>query len=157
MGGDGGIAGFDVETGRYLGTVDGIPANPRHLLQRGDVLYTTSSRSGQVSRVSRAEVASKLAAADGGRIALEGVRTVHVGAGARTVDITPDGSALYVAVNARSQVVKLDAETLQIQGRWRVDAHPVGLAVSPDGTQVWVTSQANRGRGGNAITVLPVQ
>jgi DNA-binding beta-propeller fold protein YncE len=157
MGGDGGVAGFDVETGRYLGTVDGIPANPRHLLQWEDTLFVTSSRTGHVSRVSRAEVSAKLSAARGGRVRLDGVTSVHVGAGARTVDITPDGASLYVAVNARSQVVKLDAETLQIQGRWRIDAHPVGLAVSPDGTQVWVTSQANRGLGGNAVTVLPVQ
>jgi len=157
MGGEGGLAGFDVASGRYLGTVDGIPPNPRHLLQKDDTLYATSSRSGQVSRVSSAEVASKLASAGGRRVVLSGVTSVHVGAGARTVDISPDGEALFVAVNARSQVVKLDARTLQILQRWRVDAHPVGLAVSPNGRQVWVTSQANRGLGGNSVTVLAVQ
>ena len=154
MGGEGGVAGFDVERGRYLGTVDGIPPNPRHLVLHGETLYATSSRSGQVSRVSSKEVAAKLASAGGGRVSLEGVRSARVGAGARTVDLSPDGRRLYVAVNARREVVELDAESLQILRRWRVDAHPVGLAVSPDGGWVWVTSQANRGLGGNSVTVL---
>jgi len=157
MGGDGGLAGFDVESGRYLGTVDGIPPNPRHLLIDGDFLYVTSSRSGHVSKVAVAEVVSKLSAAGAGRVDLDGVRSSHVGAGARTVDISADGSALYVAVNARAQVVKLDADTLAVQERWRVDSYPVGLDVSPDGSQVWVTCQANRGKGGNSITVLAVK
>jgi DNA-binding beta-propeller fold protein YncE len=33
----------------------------------------------------------------------------------------------------------------------------VGLAVSPDGAEVWVTSQGKSGQGGNSVCVIEVQ
>ena len=37
-----------------------------------------------------------------------------------------------------------------------VDSYPVGLALSPDGKQVWVTSQGDGLKGGNSVGVYQV-
>jgi hypothetical protein len=39
----------------------------------------------------------------------------------------------------------------------RVDSYTVGLGVSPDGKQVWTTSQGKSGKGGNSVCVYDVQ
>ncbi|HEX4922869.1 MAG TPA: hypothetical protein VFV50_02250, partial [Bdellovibrionales bacterium] len=38
-----------------------------------------------------------------------------------------------------------------------VDSYPVGLDISPDGSQIWVTSQGRNLKGGNSIGVFQVK
>ncbi|MBK7961862.1 MAG: hypothetical protein IPK04_12095 [Bdellovibrionales bacterium] len=38
-----------------------------------------------------------------------------------------------------------------------VDSYPVGLALSPDGTQIWVTSQGRGLKGGNSVGIFQVE
>ena len=56
-----------------------------------------------------------------------------------------------------SEVVVIDSLTMKVVSRIRTDSFTVGLTVSPDGTQVWATSQA-RGEegGGNSVCVYEV-
>src|SRR6478672_5241871 len=62
MGKKGGVAGFDVASGRYLGTVMGVPRTPRHLELSADgrTLFASSMQAGVVSRVSTARVVAAL-------------------------------------------------------------------------------------------------
>lgn len=158
MGGAGGIAVFDVASGRALGSLSGIPPNPRHLVLSPDGrwLYVTSTRSGVVSRLELAPALEAVRGAGSGRVDVA-VRSVAVGPGPRTADLTADGSVLFVAVNGAAQLVAVDAERMAVIGRVRVDRYPVGLDIAPRGDRVWVTSQANRGIGGNSVTVVSVR
>ena len=45
---------------------------------------------------------------------------------------------------------------MKVVSRIRADSYTVGLAVSPDGRQVWTTSQGKRGKGGNSVCVYRV-
>jgi DNA-binding beta-propeller fold protein YncE len=156
--GGGGIAGFDVATKKYLGTVVGMKATPRHLglSPDGSELYLTANVSGYVSKIPTAELDAALRSAGGKRVNLAGWQEVYVGAGARTLAISPDGAHLYIAVQSSAELVVVSAKTLTIEARIRADAFPVGAAVSPDGTQVWVTSQGRSGKGGNSVCVYRV-
>ncbi|MFT6145002.1 MAG: DNA-binding beta-propeller fold protein YncE [Myxococcota bacterium] len=156
--GDGGIAGFDVDSGTYLGTVDGPRPTPRHLVVSpdGQTLFFTSNRSGTVSRAPLSDLVSALRGAEGGHVDME-FRSTSVGGGARTLEVSPDGRYLFTAVNGRSQIVVVDANTLDVVAKVRTDSFTVGLAVSPDGSQVWTTSQGRSTRGGgNSVCVYGV-
>lgn len=156
--GGGGIAGFDVATKKYLGTVTGMKATPRHLALSADGadLFLTSNVSGYVSRIATADLVAALRGAKGKRVPLGGWQEVYVGAGARTLAVSPDGARLYIAVQSSAELVVVNAKTLAVESRIRADAFPVGVAVAPDGAQVWVTSQGRAGKGGNSVCVYSV-
>jgi DNA-binding beta-propeller fold protein YncE len=80
-----------------------------------------------------------------------------VGRGARTIELSGDGTLLFAAVNNSAEVVAIDTNTLSILTRVRTDGYAVGLDVAPDGSQVWVTSQGRGGRGGNSVCVFSVE
>ncbi len=157
--GGGGIAGFDVESGAYLGTVLGMKPTPRHLAigPDGETLFLSSNVSGHVGRIPLATVLEALASAEGKRVQVEGWRSVYVGSGARTIDLAPDASYIFAAVNRASEIVVVDAGTMEVVSRVRTDSYTVGLAVSPDGRQVWTTSQGRSGSGGNSVCVYRVE
>ncbi|MCP4871750.1 MAG: peptidoglycan-binding protein [Proteobacteria bacterium] len=157
--GGGGIAGFDVATGEYLGTVLGMKPTPRHLVLSGDgaTLFLSSNVSGYVSRIDLPLVVDALRAADGKRVTVEGWQAVYVGIGARTISTGPGDRYIFSAVNGASEIVVIDAATMNIVSRVRTDSYTVGLAVSPDGTQVWTTSQGRKGAGGNSVCVYAVE
>lgn len=156
--GGGGIAGFDVATKKYLGTVVGMKATPRHLALSPDGadLYLTANVSGYVSKIPTADLVAALRSANGKRVPLGGWQEVYVGAGARTLAVSQDGAHLYIAVQSSAELVVVSSKTLAIETRIRADAFPVGAAVSPDGAQVWVTSQGRSGKGGNSVCVYRV-
>ena len=156
--GGGGIAGFDVESGAYLGTVLGMKPTPRHLVVSpdGQTLFVSSNVSGYVSKIDIAVVIEALRAADGKRVPVEGWEAVYVGAGARTIELGPGGRYIFAAVNGRAEIVVIDAATMNIVSRVRTDSYTVGLAVSPDGRYVWTTSQGKKGVGGNSVCVYRV-
>ena len=153
--GGGGIAVLDVEARKYLGTVEGMPPTPRQLeLSRdGASLYVGSNQSGHVSLYRAMDLVQ---AAQSGRRSLPALREGRTGVGTRTIALSPGGTLVYAAVNNGSKVVVLDAETLQARLEIPVDSYPVGLAISPDGAQLWVTSQGRGLRGGNSISVYRV-
>ena len=87
---------------------------------------------------------------------MEGWQEAFVGGGARTLEVSPDGRFLFAAVNGRAEVVAVDATSMEVVARVRTDSYAVGLAVSPDGSQVWTTSQGRKGKGGNSVCVFRV-
>lgn len=157
--GGGGIAGFDVASGEYLGTVLGMKPTPRHLVvsEDGSTLFLSSNVSGYVSRIELALVVDALRAAGGSRVDVAGWKAVYVGTGARTISTGPGDRYIFSAVNGAAEIVVIDAATMNIVSRVRTDSYTVGLAVSPDGTQVWTTSQGRKGAGGNSVCVYAVE
>lgn len=156
--GDGGIAGFDVATWTYLGTVTGEKPTPRHLVPSadGEWLFLSSNRSGYVSKIPLAPLIASLRAVKGGAVEIEGWESAYVGGGARTIALSPDEKIIYTAVNGRSELVAVDAASMEVISRVRTDSYTVGLGVSPDGKQVWTTSQGKSGKGGNSVCVYDV-
>ena len=155
--GGGGVAGFHVPSRQYLGTLSNIASTPRHLILSPDgaTVYASSNSAGFVSGAPVAQIISQLEQAKGRRVAGPTWRGVHVGSGARTVDISPDGNFLYVAVNTSSEVVVVSIPTWRVVARQKVDPFAVGLAVSPDGRVVITTAQGKSGRGGgNSINLI---
>jgi DNA-binding beta-propeller fold protein YncE len=156
--GGGGIAGFDVASWTYLGTLSGERPTPRHLVTSpdGQWLFFTSNKSGYVTKISLATAVEKLRDAKGETLEIDDWKSVHVGSGARTLEISPDGRHLFVALNGRAEVAVVDAETLEVVSRVRTDSYAVGLALSPDGKQLWTTSQGRSNKGGNSVCVFSV-
>jgi len=87
----------------------------------------------------------------------DGWQAVYVGIGARTIEITDDGSLLFAAINNSAELVVVDANKMTVLNRIRTDSYAVGLAVSGDGTQVWTTSQGRKGGGGNSVCVYSIR
>lgn len=154
--GKGGIAGFHIPSRTYLGSIMNIASTPRHLVLSpdGKTLFASSNYAGKVSKVSLAAVIKSLGTAQGRRINGPSWQSNAVGAGARTLEISPDGRFLFVAVNHSSELVTLDATTLQVLLRISVDPFAVGLAIAPDLSAAVLTSQGRSGVGGNSVNVI---
>lgn len=157
--GKGGIAGFHIPSKRYLGSIMNIRSTPRHLVLSpdGEFVYASSNYAGYISKVSVQNLVKSLIEARGRRINGPIWQEVSVGVGARTLDISHDGKILFVAVNNTSELVAVDAQSLQILSRLKVDPFAVGLAVSPDSSAVLLTSQGRSGVGGNAANIIQVR
>lgn len=156
MGGNGGVSVVDLKTRKVIGTVHGMRPTPRHLALSPDgrQLYISSSLSGYVSRYNTDEF---IAAARGPNSELKPMQEGESGPATRTIAISPDGRLLFAAVNLASSLVVMDAQTLKVLTWIPVDSYPVGLAVTPDGRQVWVTSQGRDRRGGNSLSVYSIE
>jgi DNA-binding beta-propeller fold protein YncE len=152
----GGVAGFDVEAGTYLGTVTGMRPTPRHLVVAGEWLYLSANSAGWVARVGLDAVVRALRAARGRTVPLEGWQEVEVGGGARTLEVTADGRFAFVAVYNTAELAVIDTSSMTVAARIGVDPFPVGLDIAPDGTRVWTTSQGFQGMGGNSVGVYDV-
>ncbi len=101
--------------------------NPRHvvLASNQQTLYISDNASGSVVRYNL------------GKYKITG--QTKIGKLARTLVLTPDQKWIIAAAHGSDQLVILNAKTLKITGR--VDFYrPMGLSVSPDGKQLWVTS-----------------
>lgn len=150
--GGGGIAVLDVAAQRYIATIFGMPPTPRHLVlsRDGQRLYVSSNVAGRISVYSPADL---VAAAAAGKRELKPLQVAETGSGTRTIDLSPDGTLLFAAVNRESKLVVLDAATLAKRLEIAADSYPVGLGVAPEGDTVWVTSQGVKLQGGNSVSV----
>jgi DNA-binding beta-propeller fold protein YncE len=153
--GGGGIAVFDVAGKAYLGTVRGMRPTPRHLVLSpdGQRLYLSSNVSGYVSVYRTGDLVQAARAHTG---TLAPLIETETGSGTRTLSLSPDGTLIFAAVNRESKIVVLRAETLQPLVEIPCDSYPVGLAASPQGDQVWVTSQGVMLHGGNSVSIYSV-
>lgn len=150
---------IDVEAGRLVASASDV-SGVRHLALHEGTVYGSCNSAGMVLSFSLDTLLNHAEAArTSGRREINAgkVRRVKVGSGARTLSLTPDGKYIFVACSFASTMYVLDAATLETVGSVRVDSYPVGLAVSPDGAYVAVTSQGVKGKGGNAVNLFRVE
>jgi len=116
-----------------------ITGNPRHIVLSPDnkFLYITDNSGGKVIKYD----------IEAGKI----VKSQYVGKLARTVAITPDGKYLIAAAHGADLLVVLDADTMAILSKTTF-FKPMGISVSPDGKQVWVSSY-----GGGYVSAFELQ
>ena len=159
MGGGGGIAVIDMESKQYLGRLTGMMSNLRHILISGDYMYCSINGAGYVLRAPMSgilEAVSQLGG-PGTTASFRDWTSCKVGAGARTIEMSVDGRYVFAACNYASQLWVVDARTMKAVTQIPVDSFPVGLDVSLDGKNVFVTSQARPGiGGGNAVNIYEV-
>ncbi|HEY8280468.1 MAG TPA: hypothetical protein VIH99_12640 [Bdellovibrionota bacterium] len=169
----GGIAVFRLdpsgkEKPSYLGTIFGLVPGPRDLeISSTGLLYASCNASGVVARIPWQKLVDALGAIPEStpyekrslKVASSalGAEKIYVGIGARSLRLSKDEKTLFVTVNQSSELVGLDAKAMQISSRIPVDSYPVGLELSPDGTEVWVTSQGRSAKGGNSVGIFQVR
>ena len=154
--GGGGIAVIDAQRRAYVGTVFGMRPTPRHMVLSPDGarLYVSSNVGGYVSVYRPQDL---IAAAMAKRSTLPPLEELRTGSGTRTISLSPDGLLLFAAVNRESKLAALQASPLRKLIEIAADSYPVGLAVSPAGDQVWVTSQGVKQKGGNSVSVYALR
>ncbi len=148
----GGISVLNTKTGHHVGVVHGSKPSPRHLVlaRNGQSVYVSANVSGWVEKF---DVETLVQAAHTAKKTIKPSHRVYLGSGVRTIALHPQQNLLLAVVNRRSLLVGLDANTLTKHWQIKANSYPVGLAVSPDGGQVWVTSQGRKLRGGHAVSV----
>jgi DNA-binding beta-propeller fold protein YncE len=90
-------------------------------------------------------------------IDLNGWTSCKVGAGARTIAVSPCGKYIFAACNIASKLYVVDAEQMKVLATAPVDSFPVGLDVSSCGETLITTSQGRSGYGGNAVDIFSIE
>ena len=157
MGWGGGIAVIDLVEQKYVGRVLGMMHGVRHLLINDGYLYLSINTSGYVQRIELDKFLEASTQITSKTIKLEGWVTCKVGAGARTIEISPCGNFIFAACNIASKLYVVDAHTMKVVASTSVDSFPVGLDISNDGCTVITTSQGRKGHGGNAVDIFSVE
>ena len=160
MGGGGGIAVIDLSDNRYLGRVLGVKPNLRHLVIRDGFLYGSINNAGYIQRVPLDVFLEKCALLDGDKsrsVRLDDWVSCKVPAGARTIELSPNGRYIFASCNFGSCLSVVDAREMTLLGTIPADSYPVGLDISRDGRYVFTTSQARSGYGGNAVDIFEIE
>jgi hypothetical protein len=166
----GGIAVFRLDPrGRrkphYMGTVFGLVPGPRDsVISSKGVMFLSCNASGVVASVPWKKLVKKLEELppeteyEKRSVTVKpkdvGASVVYVGLGARSIRLSHDENTLFVTVNKTSELVGVDTRTMRMAARIPVDSYPVGLDLSPDDSQVWVTSQGFSAKGGNSVGIF---
>ena len=160
MGGGGGIAVIDLQNNRYRGRIMGAMPSLRHLIIKNGYLFASINASGYVQRISMETILSSIQSLDGHsrkQVTVKGWVSCKVPAGARTIEITPNGKYIFVACNYGSALAVVDAEKMKLVGKLSADSFPVGLDISRDGRYAITTSQGRKGCGGNSVNIFEIK
>lgn len=153
MGGNGGIGVIDLIDFSYKGHVYGMKTNLRHLVIRNGYIYLSINKEGCIQRIPLETFYEAINQMENGKVTLSDWENCKVAAGARTIDITPDGRYVVAACNFSSRLVVVDTESFKEIARIKADSYPVGLDISKDGKYVYTTSQGREGGGGNCVDI----
>jgi YVTN family beta-propeller protein len=112
-----------------LEVIDDIPVtpNPRHIVLSKDqhTLYISDNIYGKI-------IAFDL-------IAKKKIKEVFIGKYARTIALSPDEKYVFGVSHDEGKLVVVDTSSFNIISKKDIP-YPMGLAVTPDGRQLWVTS-----------------
>jgi YVTN family beta-propeller protein len=112
-----------------LEVIDDIPVtpNPRHIVLSKDqhTLYISDNIYGKI-------IAFDL-------IAKKKIKEVFIGKYARTIALSPDEKYVFGVSHDEGKLVVVDTSSFNIISKKDIP-YPMGLAVTPDGKQLWVTS-----------------
>ncbi|BDB67309.1 hypothetical protein Hc94105_1530 [Helicobacter cinaedi] len=160
MGGGGGIAIIDLESGTYFGRVLGMMPNVRHLVVKNGYLYLSVNKDGYVQKAKMSDFIESFSqfSAKKKQAIFKNWQNAKVGAGARTIELSPDGEYIFVACNTASMVAVVESKSMKQILQIKADSFPVGLDVSKDGKFVYVTAQGKaKYGGGNAVDIYAVE
>lgn len=157
MGGGGGIAVIDMQEQKYLGRVKGMMVGVRHLVISNGYLYLSINGGGYVQRIELDKFIDAATHITQKSIDLNGWTNCKVGAGARTIAVSPCGKYIFAACNIASKLYVVDAEQMKVLATAPVDSFPVGLDVSSCGETLITTSQGRSGYGGNAVDIFSIE
>lgn len=157
MGGGGGIAVIDMQEQRYLGRVMGMMFGVRHLVISDGYLYLSINGSGYVQRIELDKFIDAATSITGKSTVLNGWTSCKVGAGARTIEVSPCGKYIFAACNFASKLYVVDAREMRVIATTSVDSFPVGLDISSNGDTLITTSQGRSGCGGNAVDIFSIE
>lgn len=156
MGGKGGIAVIDLNDFSYQGIVSGMRSNLRHLVVNNGYIYLSINMKGYIQRIPLDLFLASLEKMEKGKVVLEDWEECKVGAGARTIALTPDGRFIVAACNFSSCLYVVHAETMEVVTKIPADSYPVGLDISKDGGYVFTTSQGRDKHGGNCVDIFKI-
>jgi YVTN family beta-propeller protein len=122
----GGSVVHKIELGNWNRSQLNVGSNPRALVLSPDNsrLYLTLNKSGRVAAFDLIE--NKL------------IRTVKTGSAARSLDISSDGSALYVVNYTSDTISKVRSSDLKVLETKRVCDEPIGVTYENINKRVWV-------------------
>ena len=135
----------------------GMMANVRHLVISNGYLYLSINKAGYVQRIRLQKFMDAARRMTGRTTTVSGWQSAKVGAGARTICITPDGRYVFAACNMESQLYVVDTQTMKTVCKIAVDSYPVGMDLSSDGRYVFTTSQGRGKKGGNSVCIFEVK
>lgn len=137
--GGGSISIIDVANGHNNVKEFSISRNPRHIVitKNAKYLYLSDNREGKIKKVDLTDY--------------KVIGEVKVGKLPRTICLSPDENYLFVAVYGSNFLTVIDPKTMEILLTREV-YNPIGVSVSPDGRQVWVSSYQ-----GNSVSVFEIK
>lgn len=150
MGGDGGIAVFDLENDyQYLGVTYSPYYNIRHLIITGDDLIVSSNSLGQIQKTNWKEfIENRLANAGKNTRDNSAWESTYVGGGARTIVASSTGKYIFACVNNQSKIVVVNSQTMKRVAEIPADSFPVGMEITDDDEYLMVTAQGKSQKGG---------
>jgi DNA-binding beta-propeller fold protein YncE len=157
MGGNGGIAVFDMQKLEYLGTVFGMKINIRHIVITGDEIFLSSNLTGYVQKANIQEFITNKLSKPGQDSFFNGWKSCYAGGkGVRTISTTPDGKYIFATVNNDSKIVVIRSVDMKLIATIPCDSYPVGMDLAPDDKHLVVTSQGKNLEGGNSVMVYEI-
>lgn len=151
---------IDLKEMKHIGSITQV-YNGRHTVLTPEYLYVSTTVGGLVWRVPVANLIEAIENREGRDINVKGWEKCHPGDNIRTIALSPSGKYIFCASNASCNLTVVRADGMEVIEQIENDPYPVGLAISPDGGTVIVTSQGKTkgplGRGGNSVSVYTVE
>lgn len=156
--GSSGIAVIETNGFKYVGTITGMKANLRHIVINNDELILSSNKFGFVQKAKLKDIMNQEFGDSKTKINYDKWESAEVGPGARTIDVTQDGKYIFACVNNACKIAVVRASDMKVVFSIDASKFPVGMALSPDGKQLIVTSQGKDSVpvSGNAVSVFDV-
>lgn len=154
----GGIAFFDIDNMKYMGTVYGCKESVRHLIIKNDFLYLSSNNFGIVQRTKLNDIVEFAKGNIGKKDTIYNKwENVFTGLGARTITSDSNGKYIFATANNESKVSVVRTQDMKVISRIPTDSYPVGMDYDENKQVLVVTSQGKNGSGGNSVMFFKVE
>ncbi len=158
MGGNGGIAIFNMDSLKYKGSVWGMKINIRHLVINNDWLILSSNIPGYVQKAKYKDVIDVRLSCEDKMCYFKEWESVFAGKGLRTISASSDGKYIFACANNESKIAVVRADDMKVISEIQVDSFPVGMDLSNKDKFLVVTSQGrSKVGGGNSVMVFKVE